>query len=210
VDELGIERVFIPRGGTGTYQPLDRRVVGALKSKGRAKWMAHAFQNPAVECTRPEAAELLLESWEELPEACIQSGWDLDQDPQDDDSSDDGEDEEWRIEIDERPLSDETSSDSDLIEDVVQRYGASVSYSNIQVDKCGSGPQIWEANRAMECAKQMFDVDSRPSPITDETDSSSRSLLRRRISFIRDRRQSRVRKQKLRSGTQRWDANRRN
>jgi hypothetical protein len=73
-DELGIELAFIPRGGTGTYQPLDRRVFGALKSKGCAKWIAHAFQNPGAECTRPEAVQLLLESWEELPEACIQSG----------------------------------------------------------------------------------------------------------------------------------------
>jgi transposase len=125
-DELSIELVFIPRGGTGTYQPLDRRVFGALKSKGRAKWMRHAFQNPGAECTRPEAARLLLESWEELPEACVQSGWDLDQDPEADESSDDGEDEEWRIEMDQQPLSDETSSDSGPVEDVVQRYGAGV------------------------------------------------------------------------------------
>jgi hypothetical protein len=135
-NRLDIELVFVPKGGTGTYQPLDRRVFGALKSKGRSKWTAHAFQNPGAQCTRSEAARLLLESWEELPEACVQSGWDLDQDPEAGDPSGDEEDEEWRIEMDQQPIdgedeecipfSDETSSDSDPIEEVVQRRVASV------------------------------------------------------------------------------------
>jgi hypothetical protein len=35
--KLNVHLVFIPKGGNGKYQPLGRRVFGALKSKGRAK-----------------------------------------------------------------------------------------------------------------------------------------------------------------------------
>jgi hypothetical protein len=34
---LNIHLVSIPKGRTGKYQPLDRCVFGALKSKGHAK-----------------------------------------------------------------------------------------------------------------------------------------------------------------------------
>jgi hypothetical protein len=37
-EELGIEIIWLPKGATGKYHPLDRRTFGALKSKGRAKW----------------------------------------------------------------------------------------------------------------------------------------------------------------------------
>jgi hypothetical protein len=36
--EFTIEIIWIPEGATGIYQSLDRRVFGALKSKGRAEW----------------------------------------------------------------------------------------------------------------------------------------------------------------------------
>jgi hypothetical protein len=130
-DALDIELVPIPKGGTGIYQPLDRRVFGALKSKGRSKWSAHAFQNPGAECTRSAAAELLLQCWEELPKACVQSGWNLENDPDASESSDDDEDAEWRIDMGQHPiesdeeddlLSDHLSSDSDL-EEVETRRG---------------------------------------------------------------------------------------
>jgi hypothetical protein len=32
---LGIELIWIPKGATGRYQPLDKRTFGALKAKGR-------------------------------------------------------------------------------------------------------------------------------------------------------------------------------
>jgi hypothetical protein len=34
--ELGIYIIWIPNGATGRYQPLDKRVFGALKSKGKS------------------------------------------------------------------------------------------------------------------------------------------------------------------------------
>jgi hypothetical protein len=50
--KLNIHLVLIPKGGTGKYQPLDRRVFGALKSKGRAKWTRVYEANPGRVCAR--------------------------------------------------------------------------------------------------------------------------------------------------------------
>jgi hypothetical protein len=36
--ELDIRLIFVPRSGTTIYQPLDRRVHGAMKSKARGKF----------------------------------------------------------------------------------------------------------------------------------------------------------------------------
>jgi hypothetical protein len=57
---LNSHLVFMPKGGTGRYQPLDRRVFGALKSKGRAKWARYYEANPGRVCTCKIAADLLL------------------------------------------------------------------------------------------------------------------------------------------------------
>jgi hypothetical protein len=71
---LNIHLIFIPRGGTGQYQPLDRCTFGALKAIGRSHWTAFCAQTPAVPCTRELAAGLLLESWDGLSQSCIQAG----------------------------------------------------------------------------------------------------------------------------------------
>jgi hypothetical protein len=49
--KLNIHLIFIPKGGTGKYKPLDRRVSGALKSKGRMKW-AGTTRQIQKECIR--------------------------------------------------------------------------------------------------------------------------------------------------------------
>jgi hypothetical protein len=63
---LNIHLIFVPKGGTGRYQPLDRRTFSALKSKERAKWTRYYQENPRIVCTREIAAGLLLASWTEL------------------------------------------------------------------------------------------------------------------------------------------------
>jgi hypothetical protein len=37
-EEWGIKMIWVPKGETGRYQPLDRRRFGALKSKGKVEW----------------------------------------------------------------------------------------------------------------------------------------------------------------------------
>jgi hypothetical protein len=136
-DALNILLIFIPRGGTGQYQPLDRRVFGALKAKGRARLSTFYAENPGLVCTREQAAGLLLECWAELPESCIQVGWDLDAEGDNQTSSDGDDDGEWELTMEgytddreETSDDDEGEPDSDdfeVIEDYQARYGYGVS-----------------------------------------------------------------------------------
>jgi hypothetical protein len=90
---LGIEIIGVPRGGTGRYQPLDRRTFGALKSKGKAKWRRYLNNHYGANCTREIAAELLLESGNELSDSVVIASWDyvesIDGDDEESDDSDD-------------------------------------------------------------------------------------------------------------------------
>jgi hypothetical protein len=84
----------VPRDGTGRYQPLDRRIFGALKSKGKAKWRRDFNDHYGAGCTKAMRAQLLLESWNDLSESVVTAGWD-DGEPagdDDDDESDDSDD----------------------------------------------------------------------------------------------------------------------
>jgi hypothetical protein len=91
----GISIIWIPKGATGIYQPLDRPVFGGLKVKGRAKWRKSFFEHYGIRCARDFGAGLLLEPWAELSDAVFLSAWNfdetLDEPEPDDDSSDDNE-----------------------------------------------------------------------------------------------------------------------
>jgi hypothetical protein len=92
-DQLDIEIIWVPKGATGRYQPLDRRTFGALKSKGKAKWRIYFNDHYGVKCTKEIGAALLLASWDELSESCVSAGWDFDEPPEEnDDESDDSDD----------------------------------------------------------------------------------------------------------------------
>jgi hypothetical protein len=92
-ESLGIEIIWVPRGGTGGYQLLDHRTFGALKSKGKgkAKWRRYFNDHHGTSCTRGIAAELLLESWNELSDSVVTASWDYGEsiEDEDDDESDD-------------------------------------------------------------------------------------------------------------------------
>jgi hypothetical protein len=75
----------VPRGATGKYQPLDRRVLGALKSKGRAKWQRPFMEHYGGKCTKAIAAELLFQSWAELSDSVFIAAWDYEETPDEDD-----------------------------------------------------------------------------------------------------------------------------
>jgi hypothetical protein len=92
-ETLGIELIWIAKGATGRYQPLDKRTFGALKAKGRAKWRHEFAQHYGMRCTREIAAELLLQSWTELSESAVSAGWSYDGEPSDDGGSSDSDDE---------------------------------------------------------------------------------------------------------------------
>jgi hypothetical protein len=60
-----MELIPVPAGGTGTYQPLDRRIFGNLKAKGAAKWERQYIDCITMDlrATKVIALQLLLESW---------------------------------------------------------------------------------------------------------------------------------------------------
>jgi hypothetical protein len=60
-EELGIKITWVLKGGTGRYQPLDRRTSRALKSKDKAKWPRYFNDHSGVGCTPEIGAELVLE-----------------------------------------------------------------------------------------------------------------------------------------------------
>jgi hypothetical protein len=57
-ESLAIEIIWIPRGGIGRYQPLDRGTFSALKSQGKAKWRRYFNDHYGTSCTREITAEL--------------------------------------------------------------------------------------------------------------------------------------------------------
>jgi hypothetical protein len=74
---LGIHLIFIPKGITGKYQPLDNRIFGAIRSNGTAK-LRHELAQPFEKtCGRAIEAELLLRSWNELSDSAVPTGWDF-------------------------------------------------------------------------------------------------------------------------------------
>jgi hypothetical protein len=97
-DALGIEVIWIPKGATGKYQPLDRRTFGALKAKGKAKWRYEFAQHYGMGCTRDIAAELLLQSWDELSDSAVAAGWNYGEELDEQEESD-GSDDEFHLEM---------------------------------------------------------------------------------------------------------------
>jgi hypothetical protein len=99
--ESSIEIIWVPTGTAGLDQPLNRDPFGALKSKGRPKWRRQFCDNYGVPCTREVAAELLLESWDELSDTVILAGWNFgDNEPLDSDSDDSEDEFELRVDTD--------------------------------------------------------------------------------------------------------------
>jgi hypothetical protein len=97
-EHLGISLLWIPKGATGIYQPLDRRVFGALKSKSKAKWRNHYFEHNSP-CDTETAVALLAASWNELSDSVIAAGWNFDKTPAELDSDDSSDDEEFEVDL---------------------------------------------------------------------------------------------------------------
>jgi hypothetical protein len=81
--ELMIEIMWVPERATIFYQPLHRRVFGALKSKGCAKRSCLYGQNYRHLSNRETAAWLLLESWDELFDSVMTAACDFNEDESD-------------------------------------------------------------------------------------------------------------------------------
>ena len=90
---LGIRLVFIPTSATDKYQPLDRRVFGALKSMGADVVDDFVFRTNSAP-TKAESADFFVSCWYNLSRRTIASAWDLTEncDSEDDENDEDGND----------------------------------------------------------------------------------------------------------------------
>jgi hypothetical protein len=77
--EGGMELIPVPKGGTGAYQPLDRRIFGNLKAKGAASWGAEYLRDPLemAVASKPIALRLLLETWDQISPEHITDAWSI-------------------------------------------------------------------------------------------------------------------------------------
>ena len=71
-----IRLVYIPTSATDLYQPLDKRIFGAIKSKYSSKCDDYLFEFDEGP-SKAKAADMFLECWAELNRDTIISAWDL-------------------------------------------------------------------------------------------------------------------------------------
>lgn len=111
-DELGIRLVFIPTSATDLYQPLDRRVFGALKSKGCKCFYDFAYEKNRG-YTPSEAADVFVKCWYSLSIDLIHKAWNLSDVFEEEEENDESFEEksEYEEEVDE--LENDDSEDSD-------------------------------------------------------------------------------------------------
>jgi hypothetical protein len=76
---LGIQVITVPKGATGTWQPLDRRIYGIMKSSAHARWARQFLDDEIPVPTKARAAELALEVWDSLSQDVILGAWDFDE-----------------------------------------------------------------------------------------------------------------------------------
>ena len=112
--KLDIRLVFVPTSATEYYQPLDRRVFGALKSAASSSYADFAFAEQKA-YTNNEAADLFLRQWYRLSHHLIRSAWRvIDSIALEEESSSDSEESDGDVlESDDHEFSDEDYSDSD-------------------------------------------------------------------------------------------------
>jgi hypothetical protein len=115
---LGIEIIWMPKGVISQYQPLNRRIFGALKSKGKAKRKFMFSQHCGMKCERRIGAELLLQSWDELSESAVAAGWDFGEMAEEDDESESGSsDDEFELAVDQDVSDDDVSEITEAAEE---------------------------------------------------------------------------------------------
>ena len=73
---LGIKLIYIPTSATEKYQPLDRRIFGAVKSMGSSYFDDFVFESKRG-YTKPEAADLFIKCWSQVTVDLIQKAWKL-------------------------------------------------------------------------------------------------------------------------------------
>jgi hypothetical protein len=72
-----IQLVFIPPGCTDKLQPLDRRILGVLKSYARQLWRKQYRESRSVKTIRSMMAANSCKAWGRITAGLIQEAWDI-------------------------------------------------------------------------------------------------------------------------------------
>ena len=75
--EQHINLVFVPAGQTSTWQPLDRKIFGALKSKAQKKLNTMCVVQELETLKMTDAVWILLQSWSEISRSLVKKAWSL-------------------------------------------------------------------------------------------------------------------------------------
>lgn len=67
---------FIPAGQTGTWQPLDRRVYGAVKCEAMERLNEICMDEDLASLDIVDALSILMDVWNELPVEDVKKSWD--------------------------------------------------------------------------------------------------------------------------------------
>ena len=74
-NSLNIEIIPVPEGMTGSEQPLDRFVFGAMKKTATTLIAKKRAEKAFIDYTLKSAAEIMVESWEKVSSSTLKRAW---------------------------------------------------------------------------------------------------------------------------------------
>jgi hypothetical protein len=72
-----VELLFVPEGGTGRFQPLDRRVFGELKSRARAEFVRRLRLAGGADIDYETRVQILVTCWNAIPTDNNRNAWNV-------------------------------------------------------------------------------------------------------------------------------------
>ena len=71
-----IELIFVPKGLTSKYQPLDVLINGILKQKAKKLWREEIVKDPNIKITNADAVKHFLKAKEDITSEIIKKSFD--------------------------------------------------------------------------------------------------------------------------------------
>lgn len=75
--EDDVELLFVPAGGTGRFQPMDRRIFGELKARARAAFDRRRWLAGGNDIDYDESVEVLARCWRAIPAENVRKAWNV-------------------------------------------------------------------------------------------------------------------------------------
>jgi hypothetical protein len=72
-----VELLFVPAGGTGRFQPMDRRIFGELKARPRAEFGKRLWREGSETIDDATSVDILEKCWAAIPSENIKKAWNV-------------------------------------------------------------------------------------------------------------------------------------